>query len=140
MVNLCTSVYTPIALPTWGHISEMAKRIRGYKSEWAFFKADHKDAYKQLLLDQEYVGLTLVALRHPTSVQWFPFAPRVLLFGAVAAVIHYNCFARIFSVLPNRIFGLPVFNYFDDFGSLVPDLIKKAGMQVSYALRPFLAP
>ena len=130
MVNLRTSVYTPITLPTWDHISETAKRIRGSKSEWDVFKADNKDAYKQLLRDQEYANLTLVSLRHPTSGQWFAFAPRVLLFGAVSAVIHYNCFARIFSVLANKICGLPVFNYFGDFGSLVPDLIKKAGMQV----------
>ena len=67
MVNLRTSVYTPIALPTRFHISEMDKRIRGSKTDWGFPKADHKDAYKQLLLDQEYANLTLVALRHPTS-------------------------------------------------------------------------
>ena len=39
MVNLCTSVYTPITLPTWGHISEMAKRIRGSKMAWGFSKS-----------------------------------------------------------------------------------------------------
>ena len=130
MVNLRTSVYTPITLPPWDHISEMAKGIRGSKSERAFFKADRKDAYKQLLLDQEYANLTLVALWHPTSGQWFAFTRRVLLFGAVSAVIHYNCFAMIFSVLANKISGLPVFNYFGDFGSLVPDMIRKAGLQV----------
>ena len=130
MVNLCTSVYTPITLPTWGHISEMAKRILGSKVAWGFFKADHKDAYKQLLLDQEYVNLTLLALRRPASTKWFAFVHKVLLFGAVSAVSHYNCFARIFSVLANKILGVPVFNYFDDFGSLVPDIIKLAGLRV----------
>ena len=108
----------------------MAKWIRGSKTDWGFLKADHKGAYKQLLLDQEYVNLTLGALRRPTSGQWFAFAPWVPLFGAVSAVIHYNCFARIFPVLAIRIFGLPVFNYCDDFGALVPDLIKKAALQV----------
>ena len=90
MVNLRTSVYTPIALPTWGHISEMSKRIRGSMTAWGFFKADHKDAYKQLRLYQEYANLTLVALRRPTSEKWFAFVPKVLLFGAVSSVIHYN--------------------------------------------------
>ena len=130
MVNLRTSVHAPIALPTWGHISEMAKRILGSKVAWGFFKADHKDAYKQFLLDQEYVNLTLVALRRPTSEKWFAFVPKVLLFGAVSAVIHYNCFAMIFSVLANKISCIPAFNYFDDFGSLVPDIIKLAGLRV----------
>ena len=53
--------------------------------------------------------------RRPTSEKWFAFVPKVFLFGAVSAVIHYNCFAGIFSVLANKILGLPVFNYFDDF-------------------------
>ena len=53
-----------------------------------------------------------------------------MLFRAVSAVIHYNCFAGIFSVLAKKISGIPVFNYFDDFGSLVPDLIKLAGLRV----------
>ena len=71
-----------------------------------------------------------MALRNPVSWLWYAYVRLVLLFGAVPAVAHYNCFARIFSGLANKIFGLPVFNYFDDFGALVPDLIKKAGLQV----------
>ena len=130
MVNLRTSVFTPITLPTWGHISQMSNHIRYSKAHWGFFKADRKDAYKQLLIDQEYVNLTLVALRNPVSGPWYAFVHRILLFVAFSAVIHYNCFARIFPGLSNRIFGLSVFNNCDDFGSLVPDLIKKAGLQV----------
>ena len=130
MANLRTSVYTPIALPTWGHISEMAKRIRGSKRAWGFFKADHKGAYKQLLLDQEYANLTLAALRRPTPEKWFAFAPKVMLFGEVSAAIRYNCCAVIFAVLANKIPGIPAFNYFGDFGSLVPDLVKLAGSRV----------
>ena len=99
------------------------------KTAWGFFKADRKDAHNQLLIDQEYVNLTLAALRNPISCPWYAYAPRVLLAGAVPSVIHYNCFARIFSVLATRISGAPVFNYFDDFGPLVPDLIMKAGLR-----------
>ena len=55
---------------------------------------------------------------------------RVLLFGGVSSVTHYSCFARIFSVSARKICGLPVFNYFDDFGPLVPDLIKRAALHV----------
>ena len=44
----------------------------------------------------------------------------MLLFAAVSAVIHYNCFARPLAVLINRALGIPVLNYFDDFGVLLP--------------------
>lgn len=91
MVNLRTSVYPSIAIPTRGHISKVAKLFRGSKKAWGFFKAGNKDAYKKLLRDQEYVGLILADLRNPTSRRWLAFAPRVPLFGAVSAVIHYNC-------------------------------------------------
>ena len=52
------------------------------------------------------------------------------MFGGVSEVIHYNCFAGIFSVLDRKIFGLPVLNYFDDIGPLVPDLVNRVGLQV----------
>ena len=58
MANLRTSVFAPITLPTWDHISQMARHIYNSKVAWGFFKADRKDAYKQLLLDQEYVNIT----------------------------------------------------------------------------------
>ena len=85
----------------------MAKHIRNSNVAWGFFKADHKDAYKQLLLDQEYANLTLVAIRNAASWIFYAFGRRVLLFGAVSEVIHYNCFSRIFSVLAKKIFGFP---------------------------------
>ena len=68
----------------------MSKHIYDSKAAWEFFKADRKDAYKQLLLDQEYVNITLVALRNPVSWIRYSFVRRVLLFGAASAVIHYN--------------------------------------------------
>ena len=106
----------------------MTKSVRNPKAAWGFLKADHKDAYKQLLLDEEFVNLTLVGLRHPISGQRFAFGPMVLLFGAASEVIRYNFFAMAISVLANKILGLPVLNYFDDFGALVPDIIKEIGL------------
>lgn len=48
------------------------------------------------------------------------FPPKALLFGAEAAVLHYNCFSRLISVIFNKIFGTPLIAYFDDFGALAP--------------------
>ena len=62
----------------------MSMRILNSKVAWGFFKADSKNAYKQLLIDQEYVNLTLETLRNPASGLWYDFAHRVLLFGAVS--------------------------------------------------------
>ena len=120
MVNLATTILTPITLPTWDHISQLTKDVHFTQKKWSFLKADHADAYKQLPLDPGYANLTLVALRNPRSGKWFAFIPKVLLFGAVSAVIHYNCYSRLLAVLMNLALRIPVLNYFDDFGGLVP--------------------
>ena len=121
MVNLCTSVLTPITLPTWDHISQLSKNVYKHRLNWVFLKTDHADAYKQLPLDPDYANLTVVALRGPNSGKWCAFIPKVLLFGAVSAVIHYNCFSRILAVLMNLTLGIPILNYFDDFGAYCPE-------------------
>ena len=63
----------------------------------------------------------MVALRHPSSGEWYAFPHRALLSGAEAPVTHYNCLSRAIAVLTNLIFGIPLLSYFDDFGALVPD-------------------
>ena len=97
MVNRRTSVITPITLPTWDHIAQLSKDAYRANTKWTFLKADHDSAYKQLPLDPDCAGITVVTLRGPATSKWRAFFPRVLLFGAVSAVIHYNCFARSFS-------------------------------------------
>ena len=96
--------------------------------EWSFFEADHAAAYKNLPLTPDSAKLCLVTLRNPTDLKWYGFWPRTLLFGAVAAVLHYNCFSRIIAVLANRVFGLPMVNYFDDLGCLILSQISRAGL------------
>ena len=119
-VNLHCTVWTPIKLPTWDHISQMCLKQRDTRRRWAFFKADHESAYKQLPMAPEHTNLALVALRNPTTGKWVAFPPKALVFGAVSAVLHYNCFSRLISVMFNKIFGIPLLAYFDDFGALVP--------------------
>ena len=70
-------------------------------------KADRKAAYKNLPRNPDQAQYFIVALRCPGDSQWYGFAPRALLFGAAAAVHHYNCFSRIVAVIINRLFGLP---------------------------------
>ena len=46
LVSRCCAADTPIMLPTWDHIGQLCLRIRHTDRPWAFFKADHKAAYK----------------------------------------------------------------------------------------------
>ena len=124
-VNLHCTVWTPIKLPTWDHISQMCLNIRTSERKWAFLKADHEAAYKQLPLEPSHANLALVALRNPVTSEWMAFPPKSLLFGAVAAVLHYNCFSRMVAVLFNLTFGIPLIGYFDDFGALIPYELSK---------------
>ena len=48
------------------------------------------------------------------------FVPKVLLFGSISAVLHYNCFSRCLAVLVNKCLGIPLVNYYDDFGAYCP--------------------
>ena len=128
LVNLACANRAPIKLPTWGHIGQICLEVRDTGREWGFFKADRKAAYKNLPLNPDQAPLCTVALRNPTDSRWYGFLPRTLLFGAAAAVLRYNCFSRIIAALANCLFGLPVLNYFDDFGFPIPDSLSADGL------------
>ena len=108
---LATTVLTPITLPSMGHISQLRKNVPNSGQSWVLLKADHRGAYKKLPLAPERCNLSIIALRFPSSGKWMGFIPRALLFGAVSAVIPYNCFSRAFAVLINRMFGIPLLSY-----------------------------
>ena len=128
-VKLYCIVWTPIKLPTWDHIAQMCLNIRPSGRPWGFFKADHEAAYKQLPMMPEHTKLAFVALRDPNTSRWMAFHPKALLFGATSAVLHYNCFSRLLAVLTNRIFGIPLIGYFDDFGALVPANVGRSALR-----------
>ena len=130
MANLCTIALTPITLPTWDHLAQIAKRVHHANTDWAFLKGDHASAYKQLPLVPRYANLTAIALRNPQAGKWTGFVPNVLRFGAVSAVIRYNCFPIALPVLINRIFGIPLVSYFGDFGSFPPASIAPEDLEV----------
>ena len=129
-VNLACSVRSPITLPTWDHIGQLCLDVLHSDVDWGFFKADHEAAYKNLPLSPEQANRCIVALRSPVDGLWYGFLSRTLLFGASAAVLHYNCFSRIVAVLANHIFGLPLINYFDDFGCFITDFLSEPAVRV----------
>ena len=128
LVNPRCANRAPIKLPTWCHIGQMCLNCADTDREWPFFKADHASAYKNLPLAQDSTNLCIAALRSQTDSERYGFRPRALLFGAVAAVLHYNCFSRIIAILDNRLVGLPMVDYFDDMGCLILSQIPHAGL------------
>ena len=128
--NLACKVLTPIKLVSWDHLAEMCRRTSKFNLDWHFFKADHEAAYKQLPLNWEHSSLAVIALRSPKDNRWYGFMSRTLMFGAIAAVIHYNVFSRLLAELTCKIFGIPIVSYFDDFGALLPSPLAKRGLEV----------
>ena len=127
-VNIACSVWTPITLPPWDHIAQSALYLRKHKRNCEFPKADHAPAYNNLPLLPEHAHIAFVALRSPANGQWYAFPHRALIFGAVSEVLHYNCFSRILTFPTNRIFGIPLVGYFDDYGAMLPDSLSKPGL------------
>ena len=83
----------------------------------SFWKADHRDAYKQLPIRQDHAGYCVVVLKGPDGVA-YGFRPKTLLFGSNVAVVEYNAVSRFVSVLYTKVFGLPCISFFDDFAGV----------------------
>ena len=135
LANLSCVVITPGKLVSWDHLSEMRRRISTVSQGWDLFNADHAAAYKQPPLEWAKHSLASVALRSPGDGRRYGFTSRTLLFGAIAAVLHYNVFSRIIDSLGFRCFGTPAISYFDDFGSLLPATLAARGLAVSTSFR-----
>ena len=138
MTNLACCVATPIRLASWDHLAEMCRRISSSNKDWHLFKADHEAAYKQLPLEWEHSSLAVISLRSPTDHCWYGFMSRTLMYGAIAAVLHYIVFSRIIAELMCRVMGIPMISYFDDFGALLPAEIARKGLQTFTQLRQLL--
>lgn len=46
----------------------------------------------------------------------------------VAAVLHYNVFSRLVTAISNRMFGIPLVRFFDDFVALVSLLLASKAL------------
>ena len=107
LTNQACRAHTPIKLVSWGHLSQLCRSFAKDGRDWALFKADNEAAYKQLPLGPADQLYDIVDLRHPTSSIWYGFRSRTLVFGSVAAVVHYNVFSRLVTAIFNRTFGAP---------------------------------
>ena len=106
LTNLACAVDAPIKLVSWGHMEQLSRILAEKKIDWGMIKADHVAAYKQLPIDPSDQACAIIAPRHPTSGKWYGFVTRTLIFGAVAAVLHYNLPPRAITALANLIFAL----------------------------------
>ena len=126
--NLSCIVETPIKLVSWDHLAELANLVNDRSREWSFFKADREAAYKQLPLDYRHAKLAAIVLKSPEDGRWYGFFSRTLMFGAIAAVLHYNVFSRLLSELVSKLLGIPLLCFFDDFGALIPRELAKSAL------------
>ena len=117
-----------IACATWGHIDKICIDVAATPRERPFFKVGSKAEYKNLPLNQDPADACIVTLRNPVGGLWYGFRPRALLFGSVAAVLHYNFFSRVVGILANLLLETPTANYCDDIGSPAASSISEAAL------------
>ena len=130
LTNVACAVATPIQLVSWDHVAQLSKLMCTDNRPWQLFKADHEAAYKQLPIRLSDQRTAIIALRHPTSGNWFGFKSRTLMFGSVAAVLHYNCFARSISTIATILLGIPLVSYVDDFAALLPAELAQGALEI----------
>ena len=105
--NAACAVLTPIQLVSWGRLAQLCRRSFDSPRDWALLNADHEAAYKQLTKRADQARAIIAPCR-PKSGKWFGFTSRALVFGATAAALHCNVFARLVTALVNRLFGIPL--------------------------------
>ena len=106
---------TPIQLPRVDDLCEIANQVLKSHGDVWFFKADHKDAYRQVPLRPADAPAAVITLKNPQSGHVFGFVPKTLVFGSASAVLGYNLVARAAQSLFVRFFKIPLICYFDDF-------------------------
>ena len=98
--------------------------------DWALFKADPEADYKNLPLDPSDHLYAIVVLRRPAAGIWHSFRSRTLVFGSVAAVLHYNIQTALFRLNSIGYLAFPPICFFDYFAALLPRLLASKGLAV----------
>ena len=93
-----------------------------------------KNRKRTYTVNPDRAKLCAVALRNPADNRRFGLLPRALLYGAVAAVLHYNIFSRILAVINDIFPGFPAANYFDDYGFPLPESLVRMGCRIFRAV------
>ena len=120
LVNEFCVIDSPIVLPSWGHVVEQILPTNGIHRGWDFLKIDHESAYKNLPIRPSDSRFCNIVLWSEVEGCWFAFEPKTQIFGSIASVLHYNVFSRLLASLINRILGILILGYVDDFGSPIP--------------------
>ena len=128
--NAAAVVETPIRLCCVGDLLEVADRVSSTDGRCAFFKADHKDAFKQLPLRKGHGDLFRIILRGPHDGSLYMFKPRRLVFGATLSVLGYNLVSRTIQSIFTRLARVPLISYYDDFAGTSRPGGEREGLEV----------
>ena len=79
-------------------------------------KADHRDAYMQLLLQAQGELSASVTLRNPSDNKLRGSNPKTQLFWSAVALLRDDCFSSAVAPSPCRESNLPRIGYCEDFG------------------------
>ena len=107
----------------------MRHNVRPPKKNWGSFKADREAACKKLPMRHGHANLAMVAIRDGCS------APSDGLPSEGSTVRSYircpalRLLSRRLASLFNRIFGIPLGGYFDDFGALSPGNVGRMALR-----------
>ena len=88
---------------------------------------DLSNAYKQLALHPDCRRYSVVVLKHPTEQSIQCFEGRVLPFGAIASVVHFDRCSGLIQHLGYQLY-LPWSSYFDDFPVISPSILSSSTM------------
>ena len=115
--NMAFAADAPIKLVRWDRLTELPNRANTGDRDWAFSKSDHESSYKQLPPQDNHAKLAVSALRSPVGDQRYGLISRTMMYGAIAAVLHYNVFTRMLPGLFATPFGIPLLSLFLRFRS-----------------------
>ena len=109
-----------------GRLSQTPKLLSRKGGDFVLFKAGREEAYKQLPTDPSDQRNAIVALRRPATTLWRGFVTLTMIFGSIAALLHYNVMSLILVALTNRAMGIPIVGYFDDFEAMIREQLVGA--------------
>ena len=89
---------------------------------------DLASAYKQLALHPSCRIFSIVTLKDPATSKLLCFEGRVLPFGAVASVVHFNRLSRFLQAVGFHL-DLLWGNYFDDYPVVTPAALSQSSMK-----------
>ena len=102
-----------VTLPGITTLADIACRCAPAKNV-LLWKADHRDAYKQLPADPAHSLKSVVVFRD-RSGKLVGAPPRTLVFGSSLAVLGYNLVSRFICAIYCLFFKLPLIAFYDDY-------------------------